>query len=451
MDINRKSLAVVLVLVMIFSMAGAVSASEKREPADCIRQLITYYRYYQNHAATDLECLLYELSEIDPAKGETWASIMDYWTYVNEEMSLYPDVLPDGLPQDNSLCIVVMGYALSSDGSMRAELIGRLEAALASAQKYPNAYIACTGGGTAKNNKSVTEAGKMAQWLKNRGVDESRIIVEDRSLSTVTNAINTCRILAADYPRVTHLALITSDYHLPRSCLLFYTQAILAANQGAPLLCIAANAAYTTAHPDPESIEIQSDNLAQLTDISLKGAPKPPLSKLSHIAVSGDTQFLIGEDLDMQVVAHYDTGLFRDVSGQVKYAGIDLSAAGVQDVTVTYEEGGIEASATVQVELLMPETEAPTGMPTEAPTEISATSPEQEPAEPDTAPATVPAPEESTAITPWWFPPTAAILLLMIAALLVTKKFINRKHQKKRRRRPAKKCSGSDDTPMEYL
>ena len=451
MDIKRKCLAVVLALVLLFGTTGTVSASTKREPADCIRQLITYYRYYQNHAATDLECLLYELTEIDPAKGETWASIMDYWTYVNEDMVLYPDVLPDGLPQDNSLCIVVMGYALSSDGSMRAELIGRLEAALASAQKYPNAYIACTGGGTAKNNKSVTEAGKMAQWLKNRGVDESRIIVENRSLSTVTNAINTCRILATEYPRVTHLALITSDYHLPRSCLLFYTQAVLTANQGAPLLCIAANAAYKTTRPDPESIEIQSDNLAQLIDLSLKGAPKPPLSKLSRIVVSGDTQFLIGEDLDMQVVAHYDTGLYRDVSGQVKYAGIDLSAAGVQDVTITYGEGGIEASATVQVELLMPETEAPTEMPTEVPTEIPATFPAQEMTEPKTTPATVPAPEEDPAITPWWFLPTTAILLLMIAVLLITKKFINRKQKTKRRRRPVKKRSDSDDSPMEYI
>ena len=50
---------------------------------------------------------------------------MDYWSYANNEMILYPDVLPEGLPKDDSLCIVVLGYELAPDGSMKKELIGR--------------------------------------------------------------------------------------------------------------------------------------------------------------------------------------------------------------------------------------------------------------------------------------------------------------------------------------
>ena len=59
---------------------------------------------------------------------------------------------------------------------------------LASAQKYPNAYVAVTGGGTAKNNPNATEADQMAAWMIANGLDENRLIVENKSKSTVQNA-----------------------------------------------------------------------------------------------------------------------------------------------------------------------------------------------------------------------------------------------------------------------
>ena len=34
-------------------------------------------------------------------------------------MELNYNVLPDGLPDDNSLCIVILGYRLEDDGSMQ--------------------------------------------------------------------------------------------------------------------------------------------------------------------------------------------------------------------------------------------------------------------------------------------------------------------------------------------
>lgn len=161
MNTARKWLAVIFALALILSMAGTVFATQSENATNLIRQMINYYLHYQESATTDIDCLVYALSEQNPAKSETWASIMDYWSYVNTDMTLHPDVLPDGLPQDETLCIVVMGYALASDGSMKQELVGRLETALASAQKYPKAYIACTGGGTAKNNKPLQ---KPVRW-----------------------------------------------------------------------------------------------------------------------------------------------------------------------------------------------------------------------------------------------------------------------------------------------
>ena len=307
MQIRRKLFALVLALILLCSTTGTVSAFYMQDSTEHIQQILNYYRYHQDAAATDIDCLLYAMSHNNPYKEQDWSSIMDYWSYVNTDMTIYPDVLPDGLPQTDALCIVVMGYALNANGSMRSELIGRLETAYASAQKYPNAYILCTGGGTAQNNRARTEAGEMSKWLINKGIDKSRIIIEDKSLSTVANAINSCNILANEYPFVTHLAIVTSDYHLARSCLLFHAQATLSASKGAPLLCVAANAAYPTSHPAPESIDIQAENLSQLVGIPISGMSKPPLSKLDRIKVWDDVEYMPGPELDFQVIAYYDT------------------------------------------------------------------------------------------------------------------------------------------------
>ena len=166
---------------------------------------------------------LAELAALDPALGEKWTRVMDLWetpVTVNAE-------LPDGLPDDDSLCLVCLGYQLNSNGTMREELIERLKVLLAASEKYPNALIACTGGPTASGSPAATEAGRMAEWLEERGVDPSRLIVEDRSLTTAQNALYTVGILAERYPQVRQIAIISSDYHIPTGILLFGAEAIL--------------------------------------------------------------------------------------------------------------------------------------------------------------------------------------------------------------------------------
>lgn len=444
MSIRRKLFAVILMLVMILSMAGTVSAEKSDDAADYVRQIVNYYRHHQDAAKTDINCLIYELSEVDLEQAQAWASIIDYWSYVNSDMRLYPGVLPDGLPQDDSVCIVVLGFELYSGGSMRPELIGRLETALKSAEKYPNAFIACTGGGTAKNNKTVTEAGQMAQWLMDKGIAAERIIIEDKSLSTVTNAQYTCDILAESYPQVTHLALITSDYHLPRAALLFHTQATLAAaTDDAPLLAVAANAAYETGSTTRESFDTQLNNLLQLTGVDINKMAKPELSKLDCILVSGSAQCVSGEELKLKVVAYYDTGLYRDVTRRVEYDGLDPTSLGMQTVTVIYKEGDISVSSTVEIEMLPPATEPPTEPPTEPVTE---------------PPVTEPAPEE-VADKPsnrWLIWPLAAIVILGIAEILVLIRLIKirrlQKAAKAEEEEVAKEAAlPDDDSPLEYV
>jgi ABC-type amino acid transport substrate-binding protein len=65
------------------------------------------------------------------------------------------------------------------------------------------------------------------EWLEAHGVNPSRLIVEDHSLTTAQNAIYTFNILSERYPQVKQIALISSDYHIATGTLLFGAEAIL--------------------------------------------------------------------------------------------------------------------------------------------------------------------------------------------------------------------------------
>ncbi len=179
--------------------------------------------------------LLDEFSEAHPVYADCINEIVNYWQAANADGYVnMSGLLPDDLANDDSLCLMVLGFGLNKDGSMRQELVDRLNLALECAQQYPNAFITVTGGGTASENPSATEAGVMAKWLMENGIDESRIIIEDNSKTTVENAVFTYRIITSDYPQIKDIAIITSDYHIPMACTLFNSQFLLAAYNEQP-------------------------------------------------------------------------------------------------------------------------------------------------------------------------------------------------------------------------
>ena len=182
---------------------------------------------------------------MDPDAAERWDSIMALWKSANTELTVWEGVLPDGLPETDELGIVALGFQLNPDGSMRDELIERLKVLKAGAEKYPRAWIVCTGGGTAAENPGATEAGKMAQWLIENGVAAERVLVEDRSLTTAQNAVYSYELLRERCPQVKQLAIASSDYHIATGTLLFEAEAILRAEKAdAPDMQVVSNAAW---------------------------------------------------------------------------------------------------------------------------------------------------------------------------------------------------------------
>ena len=242
----------VISILLCFFIAFAGCANDAgNQPADpgsvekTVEEIAVDYGTYGDQAADRIDALLNELSAMDASAGTRWKIIMELWTSPQLGQPLYYDVLPDGLPDTDELCIVVLGFQLNPDGSMKDELIERLTVALNSAQKYPNAYIVCTGGGTAAENKSASEAGEMAKWLAEKGVEQKRIIVEDNSITTAQNALFTYDILTSLYPSVKKLAIVSSDYHIATGELLFKAESILRANApGNEKLEVVSNAAW---------------------------------------------------------------------------------------------------------------------------------------------------------------------------------------------------------------
>jgi len=246
----RRIIASILVFCAAFSLVGCGRGDDKSSDdpkyiESIVEEIAVDYGTYGAEAKDRIDQLLKELSDADKDTGARWKEIMGLWNSGDLGQPLHYDILPDGLPDTDELCIVVLGFQLNPDGTMKEELIERLTVALNSAKKYPSAYIVCTGGGTASENKSASEAGEMAKWLIGQGIEKNRVIVEDNSVTTAQNAIFTYDILTSLYPSVKKLAIVSSDYHIATGELLFTAESILRANApGNEKLEVISNAAW---------------------------------------------------------------------------------------------------------------------------------------------------------------------------------------------------------------
>lgn len=205
--------------MLICACMTAIAEENVADSQALIERLVISFAAYGERDTQAMEALTAD----DPSLAEKWNRIMDLW----EAPVSVNEALPDDLPKDDTFCLVALGFQLNPDGTMRDELIERLKVLLAASEQYPQAVIVCTGGGTAADDPTATEAGRMAEWLYAQGVDPSRVHVEDKSVTTAQNAIFTFDILEEHCPQVQQIAVISSDYHIATGTLLFGAEAIL--------------------------------------------------------------------------------------------------------------------------------------------------------------------------------------------------------------------------------
>ncbi|NLO40874.1 MAG: YdcF family protein [Ruminiclostridium sp.] len=110
--------------------------------------------------------------------------------------------------------VIVLGAGIKEDGSPTLSLVNRLELSIAYAAQYPGTTIIVSGG--QGSNEPMPEAQAMAQYLKSRGVDAGRIMIEDKSTSTMENFKYSKELIGEQK----EIAFITSDFHIFRSSIL---------------------------------------------------------------------------------------------------------------------------------------------------------------------------------------------------------------------------------------
>jgi len=153
----------------------------------------------------------------------------------------YPNFNPKFMDEpDNSkafkVCLV-LGQSLNKDGSVPRTLEFRVKAAANVFQKYnelnkmsnedSDFLIIATGGDPARTGTSEAKVMKKI-LMENFHISEKNILLEDKSYNTMENAYFSYKILIDNLGKIVNdksstinLALITSDFHMPRSLYLF--------------------------------------------------------------------------------------------------------------------------------------------------------------------------------------------------------------------------------------
>lgn len=257
--------------VLLLCVLAAGILPVRADTLEYRQQLLRSYSTDPDGSSGTIESCLRNLESESPAQGAMWRQIMSDWDRLNHSGFASSRSLRDDLAQDDSLCIVVFGYGLNQNGSMKPELYDRLNVALQAARQYPNAYIAVTGGETS-GVKGISEAAVMAIWLMNNDVSEDRIILEKKSLSTTENAQNTCGLLNQKYPRIKQLAVVTSDYHIALAATVLQTACTYSeAMQGGRETTVVAGASCATSTPVSGNLSTQAWGISILTGTKWSG------------------------------------------------------------------------------------------------------------------------------------------------------------------------------------
>lgn len=123
--------------------------------------------------------------------------------------ALHSEVTPPGAVGQTAP-IVVLGNGLNDDGSVSPNLTNRLQAARELSERRPEAPVVVSGGPTGHGH---VESHAMRDWLLAQGVAEHRIIVENNSYSTVSNA----RLSRETLPESDAVIVVTSQDHVHRA------------------------------------------------------------------------------------------------------------------------------------------------------------------------------------------------------------------------------------------
>ena len=94
-------------------------------------------------------------------------------------------------------------------------LASRIDQGIEILKKNPKALVIMSGG--QGKGEDIPEGEAMARYAINKGIDESKIIIEDKSTNTKENLLFSSKLMTKESPRV---GLVTTSYHVFRALIL---------------------------------------------------------------------------------------------------------------------------------------------------------------------------------------------------------------------------------------
>lgn len=113
--------------------------------------------------------------------------------------------------EDDLDCIIVLGAQVRESGPS-VVLQHRLDAAVEYLDKNPRTHCIVSGG--QGSNEPEPEAYSMARYLEEHGIDQARIIIEDKSLNTVGNILESKELIDPENDRI---GIVTNNFHVFRA------------------------------------------------------------------------------------------------------------------------------------------------------------------------------------------------------------------------------------------
>lgn len=111
--------------------------------------------------------------------------------------------------------VIIHGSGLIDGNKVSKLLSDRIDKALDVYHKDPTPPILIPSGGKG-SNETLSEAQAMADYIASKGIPEDHIIIEDRSMTTYENLVNSKAIIEARGGGH-YTALVTSNYHVYRA------------------------------------------------------------------------------------------------------------------------------------------------------------------------------------------------------------------------------------------
>jgi len=357
----KRISAVVRVIVVTLAVLGGTVATPLAPPATAasisLTDLKTRALYYQRiNDLPNRQATVDSITAASPWQGQLWTEFLARWDAANANTQINTEV-PADLPAEGHV-FVVLGSALKSTGAISAKIVRRLEVAMKALAAYPNSAVLVTGGAP-KNG--FTEGQVMHDWLVAAGIPETRILVEKKASSTISNATNSMAILQAK-PQFTSYTLISDASHIRRAGVLFDAAATAIQSRTGtawPMTAIS-NVAFADKAITPKASDAThstiSSNVASvfgvLSGYSALLKTPPSTAVLTSIKITKPTtlKYAVGQNLDatgMVVTAYYNlSGVTRVVTPKASITGFTATKTGKPTVKVSYTENGVTRSAT---------------------------------------------------------------------------------------------------------